>query len=59
MRNGFFLCVVVSAILFVWPAMGPPLPVPIPPFGLERDHWLFVGASGAVVWPSSPFLGAA
>ena len=59
MRNRFFVCLAFSLVLFVWAPMGLPLPVPLPPFGLARDQWLFVLASGAVLWPSWPFFVAA
>src|SRR5574338_1088217 len=39
--------------------MGLPLPTPAPPFGLALDVWQFVLASGAVLWPSWPFVVAA
>ena len=59
MRNRFFFCLAFSLVLFVWAPMGLPLPVPEAPFGLELDQWLFVLASGAVLWPSWPFFVAA
>ena len=59
MRNRFFVCLAFSAVLFVWAPMGLPLPVPMPPFGLAREQWLFLLASGAVLWPSWPFFVAA
>jgi Cu2+-exporting ATPase len=59
MRNRFFVCLAFSFVLFVWAPMGLPLPVPAPPFGLAHDQWLFVLATGAVVWPSWPFFVAA
>jgi Cu2+-exporting ATPase len=59
MRNRFFVCLAFSLVLFIWAPMGLPMPVPAPPFGLELDQWLFVLASGAVIWPSWPFFVAA
>lgn len=59
MRNRFLVCLFFSALLFLWAPMGLPLPTPPVPFGLELDHWLFVLASGAVLWPSWPFFVAA
>jgi len=59
MRNRFLVCLFFSALLFLWAPMGLPLPMPPVPFGLELDHWLFVLASGAVLWPSWPFFVAA
>jgi Cu2+-exporting ATPase len=59
MRNRFLVCVAFAALLFVWAPMGLPLPIPTAPFGLAHDQWLFVLASGAVLWPSWPFFVAA
>lgn len=59
MRNRFFVCLAFSLLLFFWAPMGLPLPVPPVPFGLELDQWLFVLASGAILWPSWPFFVAA
>lgn len=59
MRNRFVVCLAFSLVLFIWAPMGLPMPVPAPPFGLELDQWLFVLASGAVIWPSWPFFVAA
>ena len=59
MRNRFIVCLAFSLLLFFWAPMGLPLPMPAAPFGLELDQWLFVLASGAIVWPSWPFFVAA
>jgi Cu2+-exporting ATPase len=59
MRNRFFVCLAFSVPLFLWMPMGLPLPTPPVPFGLRMDQWLFVLASGAVLWPSWPFFVAA
>ena len=59
MRNRFIVCLAFTALLFFWAPMGLPLPAPGTPFGLERDQWLFVLASGAIAWPSWPFFVAA
>ena len=59
MRNRFFTCLAFTIPLFFWAPMGLPIPTPVPPFGLELDKWLFVLASGAVLWPSWPFFIAA
>ncbi|MGE0873598.1 MAG: heavy metal translocating P-type ATPase [Burkholderiales bacterium] len=59
MRNRFFVCLAFSIPLFVWMPMGLPIPTPPVPFGLRLDQWLFVLASGAVLWPSWPFFVAA
>jgi Cu2+-exporting ATPase len=59
MRNRFFVCLGFSIPLFLWMPMGLPIPTPPVPFGLRLDQWLFVLASGAVLWPSWPFFVAA
>jgi Cu2+-exporting ATPase len=59
MRNRFFVSLAFSIPLFLWMPMGLPLPTPPVPFGLRMDQWLFVLASGAVLWPSWPFFVAA
>ena len=59
MRNRFIVCLAFSIPLFLWMPMGLPLPTPPVPFGLRMDQWLFVLASGAVLWPSWPFWVAA
>jgi Cu2+-exporting ATPase len=59
MRNRFLVCLAFTIPLFLWAPMGLPIPTPAPPFGLELDQWLFVLASGAVLWPSWPFFVAA
>lgn len=59
MRNRFIVCLAFTIPLFLFAPMGLPMPTPQPPFGLELDKWLFVLASGAVLWPSWPFFVAA
>ena len=59
MRNRFVVCLAFSVPLFLWMPMGLPLPTPPVPFGLRMDQWLFMLATGAVVWPSWPFWVAA
>jgi Cu2+-exporting ATPase len=59
MRNRFFVALAFSIPLFLWMPMGLPLPTPQVPFGLRMDQWLFILATGAVVWPSWPFWVAA
>jgi Cu2+-exporting ATPase len=59
MRNRFFVALAFSIPLFLWMPMGLPLPTPPVPFGLRMDQWLFILATGAVVWPSWPFWVAA
>jgi Cu2+-exporting ATPase len=59
MRNRFIVCLAFTIPLFFWAPMGLPIPAPPLPFGLEHDQWLFVLASGAILWPSWPFFVAA
>ena len=59
MRNRFIVCLAFTIPLFLWAPMGLPMPVPGVPLGLELDQWLFILASGAIVWPSWPFFVAA
>lgn len=59
MRNRFIVCLAFTIAVFLWAPMGLPFPTPSPPFGLELDQWLFVLASGAILWPSWPFFLAA
>jgi Cu2+-exporting ATPase len=59
MRNRFVVCVAFTIPLFLWAPMGLPIAAPPPPFGLALDRWLFLLASGAILWPSWPFVIAA
>ena len=59
MRNRFIVCLAFTLPLFLWAPMGLPMPTRAPPFGLKLDQWLFVLASGAILWPSWPFWVAA
>ena len=59
MRNRFLVCLAFTIPLFIWAPMGLRIPTPASPFGLTLDQWLFVLASGAIVWPSWPFFVAA
>ena len=59
MRNRFLVCLLFTIPLFLWVPMGLPIKTPAPPFGLTLDQWLFLLATGAVVWPSWPFFVAA
>lgn len=45
--------------IFVYSPMGGMFTPPAPPFGLPLDVWLFFLASGAVLYPSWPFVVAA
>ncbi len=59
MRNRFVVCLAFTIPLFLFAPMGLPISTPRPPFGIDLDVWLFVLASGAVLWPSWPFFVAA
>ena len=59
MRNRFLVCLAFAIPLFIWAPMGLPIPMPAPPLGLALDQWMFVLASGAILWPSWPFFVAA
>ena len=59
MRNRFTVCLAFTIPILVWMPMGLPLPTPPVPFGMALDRWLFILATGAIVWPSWPFFVAA
>jgi Cu2+-exporting ATPase len=59
MRNRFYVCLAFAIPIFIWAPMGLSMPTPPPPAGLTLDQWLFVLATGAVVWPGWPFVVAA
>lgn len=59
MRRRLLVCIAFALPLFLWAPMGLPIPMPAPPFGLGLEKWLFVLASGAILWPSWPFVVAA
>ena len=59
MRNRFIVCLAFTIPILLWMPMGLPLPTPPVPFGLALDRWLFILATGAIVWPSWPFFIAA
>jgi len=59
MRNRFLVCLGFTIPLILWVPMGLPIKPPEPPFGLALEQWLFLLATGAVVWPSWPFFVAA
>ncbi len=59
MRNRFWICLVFSVPIFVYSPMGGMFTPPAPPFGLPLNMWLFMLASGAVLYPAWPFAVAA
>jgi Cu2+-exporting ATPase len=59
MRNRFWICLLFSVPIFVYAPMGNLFPAPRPPFGWPLNRWLFFLASGAVLYPSWPFVVAA
>ena len=54
MRRRFIASLVFALPVLVWSPMGLMTPPPVP-FGLPINVWLFVLASGAVLWPGQPF----
>ena len=58
MRRRFLVALAFSVPLFFWSPMGL-MQAPAPPFGLDRSIWLFVLATGAIVYPGWPFFVAA
>jgi Cu2+-exporting ATPase len=58
MRNRFLVAAVFSIPLFIWSPMGMGT-APATPFGLSSNLWLFILASGAVLYPGWPFFTAA
>jgi len=59
MRNRFWICLAFSVPIFVYSPMGGMFTPPAPPFGVPLDVWLFLLASGAVLYPGWPFVVAA
>jgi Cu2+-exporting ATPase len=59
MRNRFWICLAFSLPIFVYSPMGGLFTPPEPPFGLERNLWLFFFATAAILYPSWPFFVAA
>ena len=50
MISRLLVCLAFALPLFIWAHMG----LPFPPFDLTLDQWIFVRASGAVLWPGWP-----
>ena len=59
MISRLLVCLAFALPLFIWAHRGLLFPLPAPPFGLTLDQWIFVLASGAVLWPGWPFFVAA
>jgi Cu2+-exporting ATPase len=59
MRNRFGVAFGFSLLLLPYSPMGLDMEPLAPPFGLAMNRWLFILASGAVLWPSWPFFVAA
>ena len=59
LRNRFWIALAFTAVIFLYAPMGLDLPTPGAPFGLPLDVWLFLLASGAILYPGWPFLIAA
>jgi Cu2+-exporting ATPase len=58
MRRRFVVALLFSIPLFIWSPMGMMTP-PTTPFGLSENVWLWLLASGAVLYPGWPFFAAA
>ena len=59
MRNRFWICLAFAVPIFIYSPMGGMFAPPAPPFGLPLNVWLFLLASGAVLYPGWPFVVAA
>ncbi|MCK9530628.1 MAG: heavy metal translocating P-type ATPase [Gammaproteobacteria bacterium] len=59
MRNRFWISLAFTVVIFIYAPMGLALPAPAPPFGISLDRWLFLLASGAILYPGWPFIIAA
>ena len=58
MRRRFLVALAFAIPLFVWSPMGL-MQAPAAPLGLDRSVWLFVLATGAIIYPGWPFFAAA
>lgn len=58
MRNRFIVAALFAIPVFIWSPMGMAEPPPIP-FGLRANVWLWLFASGAILYPGWPFFRAA
>ncbi|HEX5683809.1 MAG TPA: HAD-IC family P-type ATPase, partial [Ideonella sp.] len=59
MRNRFWICLAFTVPIFLYAPMGMDFIELSPPFGLALNPWLFLLASGAVIYPAWPFFVAA
>ena len=59
MRNRFWVCLAFTVPIFLYAPMGMDFIKLSPPFGLELNLWLFLLATGAVIYPAWPFFVAA
>ena len=59
MRNRFLVALVFTIPVFFYASMGMESLKLEPPFGIERNIFLFVLASGAIIYPGWPFYVAA
>ncbi|MDP1692175.1 MAG: heavy metal translocating P-type ATPase [Burkholderiaceae bacterium] len=59
MRNRFWICLAFTVPIFLYAPMGMDFIKLSPPFGMELKLWLFLLASGAVIYPAWPFFVAA
>ncbi|MDO8705173.1 MAG: heavy metal translocating P-type ATPase [Sulfuricaulis sp.] len=59
MRNRFFIALVFAVPVFLYTSMGMEFLKLEPPFGMDRNIFLFVLASGAIIYPGWPFYVAA
>jgi len=55
MRRRFFVALTFAIPVFLWSPMGLMEPPPVP-FGLDKNLWLFLLGSGAVLYPGWPFF---
>lgn len=59
MRNRFWICLAFAVPIFLYAPMGTDFIKLKPPFGINLGIWLFLLATGAVVYPAWPFFVAA
>jgi Cu2+-exporting ATPase len=59
MRNRFFIALLFALPVFLYTSMGMQFLQLEPPFGMDRNLFLFLLASGAIIYPGWPFYVAA
>ncbi|MEO6147556.1 MAG: heavy metal translocating P-type ATPase, partial [Sulfuriferula sp.] len=59
MRNHFFIALIFAIPVFLYTSMGMQFLQLEPPFGMDRNLFLFLLASGAIIYPGWPFYVAA